>query len=69
MPDGSYPNPKIVQAVMNCIDKLPIKQDEREGSEIENALDIYSEGNIGVGYNQCTQLAKDILNKWYRQTH
>ena len=65
MPDGTYPNSKIVLCIMGCIDRLPIDQALCAESDLEQALEMYKHG-VGAGYQQCQALAKNILNKWYR---
>ena len=67
MPDGTYPNPKIVMTILGCIDRLPITSEYIEECDIEQILNIYKESVPGAGYLQCGQAARNILNKWYRQ--
>lgn len=77
MPDGSYPNPKIVSTVLGCLDKLCIDQNEVDDSlqmleatpNIEINLDTYSGNNpealalLGPSYNSCRNIAKNIIDK------
>lgn len=68
MPDNTYPNPKIVMCIMGCVDRLRITKDLSSESDLEQTLGHYKDGCLGNGYNPCQQLAKNILNKWYRKT-
>ena len=67
MPDGTYPNIKIVMTILGCIDRLPITSEYIEESDIEHILNIYKDGDPGPGYVHCGTVARNILNKWYRQ--
>jgi len=67
MPDGTYPNPKIVMTILGSIDRLPITSEYIEECDIEQILNIYKEGEPGAGYLPCGSAARNILNKWYRQ--
>ena len=66
MPDGTYPNSKIIMCILQCIDQLAICYEDREKTNIERAIEIYKDGQPGVGYTECQNLAKQILHKWYR---
>ena len=66
MPDKSYPNPKIVMCILNCINRLPITSGYLSECRLEDSLEIYKDGDPGSGYNECQVLAKNILNNWYR---
>jgi hypothetical protein len=35
---------------------------------LESALETYRSG-VGSGYVECADLARNILNKWYREKH
>lgn len=67
MPDQTYPNSKIVLCIMGCVDRLTITRDYLAESDLEQTLEHYKDGYPGKGYAQCQQLAKSILNKWYRK--
>ena len=58
MPDGTFPNEKIINCILQCIDILPIGSEDREKTEIERAIEQYKEGLAGVGYTACQGLAK-----------
>ena len=71
MPDGTYPNTKIVQCVLEQLDRLDLKKEDLnnvDGHDLENALDLYTNvsGVLSSGYNECADLARAILNKWNR---
>lgn len=69
MPDGTYPNQKIVYKILEQIDRIEIEKDtllEKDSQDIENALQMYSSGVPGTGYHECASLAKQIINKWNR---
>ena len=68
MPDGTYPNTKIVLCILQQLDRLELKREDLEQSDdIEQALNAYSQGIEGTsGYNECADLARTILNKWNR---
>jgi hypothetical protein len=69
MPDGTYPNTKIVQCVLEQLDRLDLKQEDLGNrNDLENALDLYTNvsGVLSSGYKECADLARAILNKWNR---
>lgn len=68
MPDKTYPNPKIVMCILNCINRLPITSGYLSECRLEDSLELYKDGDPGSGYNECQMLAKNILNNWYRAT-
>lgn len=69
MPDDTYPNAKIIMTIMDCIERLPIDQQLVAESDLERILEVYKRGITDPGYAQCQQLAKNILNKWYRNKY
>lgn len=68
MPDESFPNHKIVNTILQCVDRLKIDDDTLSETDLENSLSLYSNQNdkLSNAYNECRTLAKSILNKWYR---
>ena len=54
LPDGTYPNQKIVMCILRCIDRLPITPDFLRESDLENSLSLYrTPRSLGSGYNDC----------------
>jgi hypothetical protein len=55
---------------MGVIDRLPISKDIVKESDLEAVLGIYKNNEPSdLGYVECQQLSKTILNKWYRRKH
>lgn len=67
MPDKTYPNQKIVMCIMNCIERMNIDTEIVKESDLERNLEDYKKGYaLEPGYSKCQELAKNILNQWYR---
>ena len=69
LPDGSYPNAKIVHTILRCINRLNIRKDEigeKEYHELESYVEMYKAGSGGASHKDCQSLARNILNSWYR---
>lgn len=61
MPDGTYPNQKIVYTILQQLERMDIEKEiliDAESKDIENALQMYSSGVAGSGYQECAGLAK-----------
>ena len=69
MPDNTWPNPKIVMCILNCIDRMNIDNSVREGSELERVVEIYKQNQPGAGYGPCQAISKNILDRWYRSQY
>lgn len=54
---------------MGCVDRLPISQDQLRDTDLENSLEVYRNGQAGPGYIECQKLAKNIMDKWYRDKY
>jgi hypothetical protein len=45
MPDGTYPNQKIVMCILGCVDRLNITTEYLGESDLERVLEVYKEGS------------------------
>jgi hypothetical protein len=44
LPDGTFPNITIVEAMLNCIDSLNISTENIEGTGLGKVIQMYAEG-------------------------
>ena len=68
LPDNTFPNAKIVETILNCLDRLPIARDNlEECPDLEQYVELYRKGDPGHSHKNSQSLSKNILNKWYRE--
>ena len=66
MPDDSFPNPKIVLTILNCLDFIDInEEDEEQLGKLESSLKVYKDQCKSSAYDECNALVNKILDKWY----
>lgn len=65
MPDGSYPNQKIVLTILQCLDLIDIHEEDQgdQLKDLEQMLKVYKDSSSAT-YEECRKLATVILNKW-----
>ena len=51
MPDSTFPNPKIINCILGCVDRLPITKDELSDNDLETVVGLYRDGQPGTGYH------------------
>lgn len=66
MPDGSYPNQKVVATILQCLDLIDVNDEDRdELQKLESILEVYRDDCKSPAYEDCRRLAIKILDKWY----
>lgn len=69
MPDDSFPNPKIVYTILQCLDLIETDDaDEVQLKKLESTLKVYQEECKSSGYDECKTLIGKILDKWYSKS-
>jgi len=64
MPDNTFPNVKLVQGLLQCIDSLNIETDHLENSKLGQVVHYYAEDITNI--TAVKPLAKKIMEKWSR---
>ena len=66
LPDGTYPNVKIVQEILEVVDTLHIEAHslEADGKRLVRTVKAYAKNRANM--LQVQDLAKRILDKWSR---
>ena len=66
MPDGSYPNQKIIATILECLDLIDVNDEDREDKQkLESVLEVYRDDCKSAAYEECRKLAVKLLDKWY----
>lgn len=64
LPDGTYPNVKVVSEILQVIDTLDISSDLLSNSKLGRMIKIYAKNRAKIP--QVVDLAKRIEDKWSR---
>ena len=67
MPDNTFPNINLVEALLSCINDLHLDMGQLEGRRLGVVIQYYADGTAKMP--KVRRVAKQILDKWHRQIY